>query len=131
MLLAREATTLERHNWDELVARFPSCRIAHKRPWIEWLQACGCGQPLYLVLERDGELVGAVPGLLVRLGLLQLYGSPLPGWQTPAMGPVFDPSQVSTAELVTGRPYFRAAGVEHDVRNANAFEFVFVEIETK
>ena len=38
---------------------------------------------------------------------------------------------VTTAELVAGRSYARGAGVEHDVRNANAFEFVFVEIEIK
>src|SRR5262245_64249710 len=38
---------------------------------------------------------------------------------------------ITTAELVNGRSYARAAGVEHDVRNANAFEFVFVEIEIK
>ena len=37
----------------------------------------------------------------------------------------------STAELVTGRSYARAAGVEHDVTNANDFEFVFIEIEMK
>jgi quercetin dioxygenase-like cupin family protein len=37
----------------------------------------------------------------------------------------------STADLVTGRPYFRPAGVEHDVGNANPYEFVFVEIEIK
>lgn len=36
---------------------------------------------------------------------------------------------VSTAELRTGQAYARHAGVEHDVRNANSFEFVFVEIE--
>ena len=35
------------------------------------------------------------------------------------------------AELVAGRSYARQAGVEHDVRNANPFEFVFVEIEVK
>jgi quercetin dioxygenase-like cupin family protein len=35
------------------------------------------------------------------------------------------------AELTRGRPYFRAAGVEHDVINANPFEFAFVEIELK
>ena len=35
------------------------------------------------------------------------------------------------AELLTGRPYFREAGVEHDVSNPNAFEFVFVETEIK
>jgi quercetin dioxygenase-like cupin family protein len=41
------------------------------------------------------------------------------------------PAGAATAALVAGEPYFRAAGVEHDVRNANAFEFVFVEIELK
>ena len=36
-----------------------------------------------------------------------------------------------TAELVAGRSYNRAAGVEHDVRNATPSEFVFVEVEIK
>lgn len=35
------------------------------------------------------------------------------------------------ANLETGKPYARAAGVEHDVINPNAFEFVFLEIEVK
>jgi len=35
------------------------------------------------------------------------------------------------AELVTGRSYFREAGVEHDVVNINPFEFVFLEVELK
>lgn len=37
----------------------------------------------------------------------------------------------ATGDLVTGQAYYRPAGAEHDVRNANAFEFVFVEIELK
>ena len=37
----------------------------------------------------------------------------------------------SRAQLKQGVPYFRSAGVEHDVINANAFEFAFVEIELK
>ncbi len=41
------------------------------------------------------------------------------------------PDGQATAELVAGRAYARPEGVEHDVRNANAFEFVFVEIEVK
>lgn len=35
------------------------------------------------------------------------------------------------ADLVTGEPYTREAGVEHDVVNDNDFEFVFVEVELK
>jgi beta-alanine degradation protein BauB len=35
------------------------------------------------------------------------------------------------SELKKGVPYFRNAGVEHDVVNANAFEYAFIEIEFK
>jgi len=114
-VIVRPATTFERGDWDQLVARFPNHRIVHKHAWIEWLAACGHGTPLYLVFERNGAVVGAIPGLLVRLGLLRLYGSPLPGWQTPAIGPVFDPASVSTADVVGALvPYLeRHYGVHH------------------
>ena len=32
-------------------------------------------------------------------------------------------------DLTLGAPYFRRAGAEHNVFNANEFEFVFIEIE--
>lgn len=35
------------------------------------------------------------------------------------------------AELTAGEAYFRQAGVEHDVVNANDHAFAFVEIEIK
>jgi quercetin dioxygenase-like cupin family protein len=35
------------------------------------------------------------------------------------------------AELKKGVPYFRSVGVEHDVVNANDYEFAFIEIEMK
>jgi quercetin dioxygenase-like cupin family protein len=41
------------------------------------------------------------------------------------------PTGTTTAALVTGEPYFRQSGAEHDVINANAYEFVFVEVELK
>jgi hypothetical protein len=33
------------------------------------------------------------------------------------------------AELKAGEPYAREVGVEHNVVNANAHEFVFIEVE--
>jgi beta-alanine degradation protein BauB len=33
------------------------------------------------------------------------------------------------AELRTHQPYARSAGIEHNVINANAFDFAFLEIE--
>lgn len=41
-----------------------------------------------------------------------------------------DKSKVMS-DLMTGQSYNRAAGIEHNVINANDFEFVFVEIELK
>ncbi len=38
---------------------------------------------------------------------------------------------VREAPLTAGKPYFRGEGVEHNVVNANDFEFVFIEIEIK
>lgn len=39
--------------------------------------------------------------------------------------------EVRLAELCAGVPYFRQAGVEHDVTNVNDFEYAFIEIEFK
>ena len=37
----------------------------------------------------------------------------------------------SVNELKVGQPYFRNAGVEHNVINANEGEFAFIEVEIK
>jgi quercetin dioxygenase-like cupin family protein len=37
----------------------------------------------------------------------------------------------SAADLVAGRSYYRPVGVEHNVINANEYEFAFVEVEFK
>lgn len=42
-----------------------------------------------------------------------------------------EPDGERTADLTAGISYAREAGVEHDVINANDFEFVFVEVEMK
>jgi quercetin dioxygenase-like cupin family protein len=63
------------------------------------------------------------------------------GWHTHLMDYVVVPMTTGTllielpdgapvrSELVMGQPYFRRAGVEHNVVNANDDEFVFVEVE--
>jgi quercetin dioxygenase-like cupin family protein len=37
----------------------------------------------------------------------------------------------ASAALAAGEPYFRPAGVDHDVANPNPHDFAFVEIELK
>jgi predicted ATP-grasp superfamily ATP-dependent carboligase len=96
----READPRELARWDELVRRFENHRVTHLRAWLESLAASGCGRPLALLCERDGDLVACVPGLLTTVGPWRLYGSPRAGWQTSSMGPAFDPARIGTAELV-------------------------------
>jgi len=52
LLAVRHASIPEILAWDQLVARFPGCRIGHTRAWLRSLEACGKGDPLYLVFER-------------------------------------------------------------------------------
>ena len=42
-----------------------------------------------------------------------------------------EPTGVRDVQLTVGASYARSAGVAHNVINANAFEFAFVEIELK
>ncbi|HUN52182.1 MAG TPA: cupin domain-containing protein [Candidatus Sulfotelmatobacter sp.] len=42
-----------------------------------------------------------------------------------------EPDGTREATLTRGVPYFRNVGVEHDVINANDFDFAFIEIEIK
>jgi beta-alanine degradation protein BauB len=42
-----------------------------------------------------------------------------------------DGRETRFAELTAGQSYYRSVGVEHDVINANAFEFAFIEVELK
>ena len=42
-----------------------------------------------------------------------------------------EPEGERLVDLEVGQPYFRSAGVEHDVVNVNSFEFAFIETELK
>ena len=44
---------------------------------------------------------------------------------------VVEPDGTRDSHLQVGAPYFREAGVEHDVVNANDHDFTFVEIELR
>jgi D-aspartate ligase len=111
----RQATLDEVGSWDTIVRRFPNYRLPHTRAWIDALVADGCGQPLFLMLEQDGEVVGALPGLIRRVGRWRLFGSPLAGWQTVSQGPAYDPERFSAAAFASAlTPYLeREHGVDH------------------
>lgn len=112
---ARAVSTVEAAGWDDLVTGFAGRRVVHRRAWLESLARCGQGEPLLLVVERGGMPVGCLPGLLTRVGPLRVFGSPLPGWQTASMGPLFDPDRVSAHAVVQAclQALERDHGVQH------------------
>lgn len=113
--LLREATADELASWDEIVTRFDSHRVFHLTCWLRYLAAVTNARPVYLLYERGGEIVGCLPGLLVRKGFIRIFGSPLAGWQTESMGPVFDPTRISASEIAAAlAPFLQARyGVQH------------------
>lgn len=44
---------------------------------------------------------------------------------------IADASGKTLVEMKKGSPYFRQAGVEHDVINANDHDYAFIEVELK
>ena len=114
-LRLREASSDEIRRWDELVRRFANHRIVHTTAWVRSLEASGFGRAHFLILEKDGEIVGCLPGLVSQVGPLRLFGSPPPASQTASMGPAFDEERVGTPELMDAViPYLeRALGVHH------------------
>lgn len=98
-ILVREASTHEASVWDELVTGFDNYRIFHKTGWLRSIEEFSGAKPVYLIFENGGEIVGCLPGFLVKKALLRIFGSPLVGWQTESMGPAFDRERVSTGEM--------------------------------
>lgn len=116
---------------------------------IGWGTALGAVlQSLIARTEDDHTMTGAVPTLLIdnaRVRVTEWRFDPgaATGWHRHALDYVVVPMADGVLELVgpdgvrnraelkKGVPYFRDAGVEHDVINANDFAFAFIEVELK
>jgi glycosyltransferase involved in cell wall biosynthesis len=115
-LVLREAKPVEVESWDDLIRQFPGHRVVHTRSWLRSLEDSKLGRSCYIVGERGGRVVACLPGLVTRVGPLRLFGSPLPGWQTVGMGPLYDPAAVDHGELAAALiPFLRARYRVHHV----------------
>ena len=114
-LSLRQASSEELSRWDDMVRRFANHRVVHTVAWLRSLEGSGFGRPHFLVLEKDGDVVGCLPGLIADVGPLRLFGSPPSASQTVSMGPAFDEQRVTTSELMDAiSPYLeRRLGVHH------------------
>ncbi len=60
--------------------------VFHTREWLEYVARTQRAEPVVAHVERDGELVGAFTGLIVRRFGVRILGSPFQGWMTGPMG---------------------------------------------
>lgn len=75
--------------WPKL-SLFSSKTLFHEPCWLDYLESIGKGSARFLSIGRLGEEPEAYHVFLkVRLGPLLIMGSPLPGWTTNYMGPLF------------------------------------------
>lgn len=80
---------LDAAQWDSAVNRAPLATVYHRDAWLGALESSTGTKVHRLVCEQDGAPVCIWPIGLLRKGPLRVGGSPLPGWNTAYLGPVF------------------------------------------
>jgi hypothetical protein len=88
--------------------------VFQTRAWLEFVASTQQAEPVVAHVERDGELVGAFTGLIVKRFGVRILGSPFQGWMTGPMGFSLDPS-VPRPEAVSAlmKFAFRELGCLH------------------
>lgn len=75
--------------WDELVQRFPDRTVFHRRAWLQSVEQAHRAKVLLARADSDQGCVAVWPCLEQRKGPFRILGSPLPGWSTVYLGPLF------------------------------------------
>src|SRR3954471_13932482 len=88
--------------------------VFQTRAWLEYVARTDQAEPVVAHVERDGELVGAFTGLIVKRFGVRILGSPFQGWMTGPMGFSLQPG-VPRAEAMRAlvRFAFRRLGCLH------------------
>lgn len=89
MTASRRVTTVQLNDWDALIESMSQRTVFHSRAWFDVLMAVHQIRPVLLQVEQDGRCEAAWPSFETRKGPLRILGSPLPGWSTAYLGPLF------------------------------------------
>lgn len=80
----------ETARWDELIIRYDSCELFHRKAWLDYLAASrGLDMRLWAI-QGNSDTVGYFCGGVFRKGPFQILGSPLKSWGTNFLGPIFN-----------------------------------------
>ena len=77
-------------DWNFRIGKYDSKTIYHTNEWLEFIaESQGLSKVVYEIF-LDKEVVGYLPGFIIKKGLIKIFGSPFPGWTTPYMGPLIN-----------------------------------------
>lgn len=138
------ASEVAPEQWEQLLAMFPGHSVFHTLPWLETIETVHGAKARLLrvdasAMARDGEDASCVaiwPVFTTRKGPLRILGSPVPGWCTAYMGPLFRRGCCvqESLEAFLGHPILRGGSyfsckVLVDRTPVNLSRFRFVEVE--
>lgn len=86
--------------WDALVDRAELGTVYHRSGWLGVLSECTEARIHRVALEGPTGLLAIWPIGLLRKGPLRVGGSPLPGWNTAYLGPLFTDACEDKADAV-------------------------------
>ena len=86
--VASEATHSE---WPLLLEQFPHHSVFHRLPWLQSVEKIHKGRLHLIRADVDGSCIAVWPVFATRKGIFPIVGSPLGGWSTPYLGPLFAP----------------------------------------
>jgi hypothetical protein len=78
--------------WDDLVDAADHATVYHRSGWLAALDATTGAPMRRLVLDSDNGPLALWPIAILRKGPIRVAGSPLPGWNTAYLGPLFLPA---------------------------------------
>lgn len=87
--------------WDGLVQTFSEHTVFHQLPWLTLIAAVHDAEPMLLRCMRDDQCEAIWPCFIVHKGPLRMIGSPMPGWNTIYLGPLFKPDADVHAAMQT------------------------------
>jgi CelD/BcsL family acetyltransferase involved in cellulose biosynthesis len=85
--------------WDILVRTFPDHTLFHRREWLELVGEVHGARVHAVKVDHGGRCIAVWPCLALRKGPFRILASPLPGWSSIYMGPLFTPGADTRAAL--------------------------------
>ena len=76
--------------WNSRIARYPSKTVYHTSEWLAFIEESQGLEKVIYEIVMDEQVVGYLPGFIIKKGPIKIFGSPFPGWTTPYMGPLID-----------------------------------------